>query len=63
MPKKLASSNNGVRASKRAFKSVEQAFSHYFPSGGSKRSKLRIRESGSEFAERVFAQIAKLSSS
>jgi hypothetical protein len=61
MLKKLASSHNGTPPRKRAFRSVDQVFSHYFPaSGGSRRSKLRVRESGSELAERVFAQITKL---
>ena len=60
MRKKIVSSQSSAPAREREFKSVDQAFSHYFPSSGSQRSKLRVRESGSELAERAFARITKL---
>lgn len=57
MKKQRASSKEGFAALEKGFKTVDQAFSYYFPKDKKPLSHAEGRESGAELAERVFQEI------
>jgi hypothetical protein len=59
MEKRRNSSIDGKNKTQNSFRTVDQAFAHFFPANTVFPRKTRIRESGTDLAERVFSKVLR----